>query len=261
MSVQPTGQIGGSTSKSSFFQGLRGSFSLGSVGGGVGSEVATTPNVPETLLTPSILVEEPLVPILPVEPDEPVGPLEPETPEEALTEVQDVQQVIEEVADNEVAPTEVTAELDSLLSAVPMAVDAMTDTLNPPEAGGGTAKETPMLSVTVEHPTIDQSGGVQYVENERIPEMPPDVEGFLQKVEDNVDQIPQEIVIADLQNGQQLPRVLATPVIILPITPKTEVEGKKKSEGYSIRWLIEWSWKMMKVFSGKVIYRDESPES
>lgn len=139
----------------------------------------------------------------------------------------------------------------------PMAVDTMIDTLNPPNVGGGTAKEAPLLSVTVEHPAIDQSGGVQYVETERSHELPPEVDGFLKKVEDNIDQIPQEIVIADPQSGQALPRVMAQPVVVLPISAKVEDEGKKKAPTYSIRWLVEWSWKMMKRFSGKVVYRDE----
>lgn len=150
---------------------------------------------------------------------------------------------------------------DVLAAALPSAVNEMTDTLNPPMAGGGMAKEAPLLSVTVEHPAVDQAGGVQYVETEKSHELPPEVEGFIKKVEDNIDQIPQEVVISDPQSGQQLPRVLATPVVVLPITPKTEDEGKRKSESYSIRWLIEWSWKMMKTFSGKVVYRDESSES
>jgi hypothetical protein len=179
-----------------------------------------------------------------------------------LSEVaQDATAPLESVTEEALQPASevVTDEMLSspLAAAVPTAVDSMTDTLNPPGAvGGSTAKEAPLLNVTVEHPAIDQSGGVQYVEAERAHEMPPEVEGFIQKVEDNADQIPQEIVISDVQTGQQLPRVLATPVVVLPITPETEDEGKHKSSAYSIRWLIEWSWKMMKMFSGKVIYRE-----
>ncbi len=149
------------------------------------------------------------------------------------------------------------APLDVVAQAVPLAVDQMADTLNPPVAGGGTAKEAPLINITVEHPAIDQVPGLQYVETEKSHELPPEVEGFLQKVEDNVDQIPQEIVLSDLQSGQTLPRVMAQPVIILPITAKMEEEGKKKSSSFSLRWLVELSWKLMKIFTGKIIYRQE----
>lgn len=251
MSAQPTDQIGGSTPKLSLLKSLRGSFSQGSFGSSAPTQSTQTTQTPA--------VAQPVVPIAQEVPAE----VPPEAPPIALEQV--AAEVAEDVAFDEAVATEgipdFIPESDSLASAVPTAVDAMTDSLNPPQAGGGLAKEAPLLSVTVEHPAVDQTGGVQYVENERSPEMPPEVEGFLQKVEDNVDQIPQEVVIADLQTGQQVPRVMATPVIVLPITPQTEDEGKKKNAAYSIRWLIEWSWKMMKVFSGKVVYRDESPES
>jgi len=129
------------------------------------------------------------------------------------------------------------------------------DTLNPPNAGGSVSKEASLLSVTLEHPMIDATGGIQYVEQEKPHELPPEVEGFLKTVEDHQDQIPQEIVIANPQTGQALPRVMAQPVIVLPITPEIEEAGKKKQPSYSVRWLVEWSWKMMKAFSGRVVYR------
>lgn len=159
-----------------------------------------------------------------------------------------------------VMPTDelVVAELPAVADvAAPQPAVTSTDSLNPPHPGAGLSKEAPQLSVTVENPALDQAAGVQYVEAEKSHELPPEVEGFIKKVEDHVDQIPQEIVIADPQSGQQLPRVLAQPVVVLPITAKTEAAGQHQPTSHSIRWLIEWSWKMMKKFSGKIIYREE----
>jgi len=46
----------------------------------------------------------------------------------------------------------------------------------------------------------------------------------------------------------------------LPITKKEDKEGRKKSPKYSFRWLVEWSHKIIKVFAGKVIYRQVKEE-
>jgi len=142
-----------------------------------------------------------------------------------------------------------------IAQAVPQVVAQATDTLNPPDVISGSAKEAPLINITVERPAVDAIPGLQDVELEKQHELPPEVEGFLQTVEDHQEQIPHEIVIADSQSGQALPRVMAQPVIVLPITPEIEEDGKKKPPNFSVRWLIEWSWKVMKVFSGKVVYR------
>ncbi|MBW7944711.1 hypothetical protein H3C70_04940 [Patescibacteria group bacterium] len=240
MSAQPAAQIGGTPSKSPLLQRLRGSFSVSTQQVSQPLPASAAPAPPITLEQVAAEVTEEATQAAEIDqapPPEAAAPL----PEEQTPDV----------LSSELVP-------DAAAQAVPMAVTSMTDTLNPPDVvGGGTAKETPLLSVTVEHPAVDQAGGVQYVETEKSHELPPEVEGFIKKVEDNVDQIPEEIVIADQQTGQSLPRVLAQPVVVLPITSKMEEEGKKKPPTYSIRWLIEWSWKMMKRFSGKVVYREE----
>jgi len=46
------------------------------------------------------------------------------------------------------------------------------------------------------------------------------------------------------------------PVIILPITPEVEAVGAKKGPQWSVRWLVEWSRRLMKMFSGKILYAD-----
>lgn len=168
----------------------------------------------------------------------------------------DVVSAVNEVAQDLEVPETVTEEAPAVTEELTQVLHQRVDTLNPPNAiGGGTAKEAPMLNISVERPAVDVVPGMQQVEVERAHEMPPEVEGFLKTVEDNHDQVPQEIVISNPQTGQALPRVMAQPVIVLPLTPQMEDEGKKKPPNFSVRWLIEWSWKVMKVFSGKVVYR------
>jgi hypothetical protein len=150
------------------------------------------------------------------------------------------------------------APTNSLAAAVPLAVAAATDTLNPANPAGGAVKEVREPGLTLEKPAVDQIPGVQYVEQERAAEqeLPPEVDGFLKEVESHHDQAPHEVVIADDQGIQPTTKYLAQPVVILPITPEVEKQGQKQSPQFSIRWLVEWSHKVMKMFSGKVIYRE-----
>lgn len=133
---------------------------------------------------------------------------------------------------------------------------APVDTLNPPHPVGGTVKEIHEPAVTLESPAVDVAQGVQYVETEKNAEIPPEVDGFIKKIENQTDQLPQEIVIADQQGLQPTTKYLAQPVIILPITPEMEKAGARKSSSFSLRWLVEWSRKLMKAFSGRIIYRE-----
>jgi len=106
---------------------------------------------------------------------------------------------------------------------------------------------------------IEQTANIQYVETEKSPELSPEVEKYINEVREDQAKAPREIVIADVT--QDLPvdnQYVAEPVIVLPITPEIEKKGKRKSPKFSLRWLVEWSQKIIKAFSGKVIYRDVS---
>lgn len=152
-----------------------------------------------------------------------------------------------------------SSQVGPLASAVPMAVQAASDaanaSLNPPNAAGGKIKEAPELTFTVEKPGIDQVPGVQYVEQEVSHELPPEVESFLTEVKAHQDQLPAEVVVADHSTPQSASHYAAKPVIVLPITPEVEKKGATQSPKFSVRWLVEWSRKMMKVFTGRVVYR------
>lgn len=111
-------------------------------------------------------------------------------------------------------------------------------------------------SVSLEQVAQDAARGAQQVELEPQPEIPPEVESYLQKVEDNQQTAPEEIVIADGSQTQPTDHQYPSePVVVLPITAKEEQLGAKKSPKLSIRWLVEWSRRLMKVFAGRIIYR------
>jgi hypothetical protein len=143
-----------------------------------------------------------------------------------------------------------------LAQTVPQTTLQAADTLNPQQPmGGSTIKEVLPLNVSSAS-AVEVGTGLQFVEQEPSPELSPEVESFLERVEDHQEQLPQEIAIADGSTS-----VSATthhpsqPVIVLPITPEIEEQGKRKSPLWSIRWLVEWSHRIVKAFTGQVIYR------
>lgn len=150
--------------------------------------------------------------------------------------------------------------LDEIQSQVPhgiaQAVDQATDTLNPNQPVG-TAKERIEKTAGVDQQSVDIGAAVQVVEQEKNPEIPVEVESYLQRVEDHHDTAPTEVVIADGTNESIKTNYPSQPVIVLPITEAEEKEGEKKSPKNSIRWLVEWSHKIIKMFTGKVIYKQE----
>ncbi len=103
--------------------------------------------------------------------------------------------------------------------------------------------------------SIEQGANVQVVEVEKSPELSLEVEKYLQEVHDDKDQAPKEIAIADeIANLPTQNQFVSEPVIVVPITPEIEKRGKRKSPKFSIRWLVEWSQKIIKMFAGKVVY-------
>jgi len=144
----------------------------------------------------------------------------------------------------------------AIAQAVPQVALNATDTLNPVQPTT-TLKES-TVSVSPDISPIESGAGLQQVEYEQSGELPPEVESYLQKVEEQQNKVLEEVVIAD---GTTTPSVVhppvKKPVIVLPITAAEEKAGQKKPLHLSIRWLVEWSKKIMKMFSGEVIYRQE----
>lgn len=150
--------------------------------------------------------------------------------------------------------------LQPVASVAPQAIAQATDTLNPGYAAGS-AKEALDAGVSPDYTQADSEaalGDVSHVEAERTPEISPEVEAYLTKVQDHTNQVPEEIVIADDGKEISTKPYIAQPVIVLPLTEEEEKQGQNKKTTFSIRWLVEWSRKIMKIFSGKVVYKESS---
>jgi hypothetical protein len=159
---------------------------------------------------------------------------------------------------------EVISELESssvVAQALPTAVTQVADQqLNPPipTPVGATAKERAEAASPDAGGVVEVAQAIQYVEHEPSPEIPPEVDGFLKRAQDHSAQAPKEIVIADGSTDAPVENsVPSQPVVVLPITEETEQKAKHKSPKLSIRWLVEWSHKIMKKFVGRVIYREK----
>jgi hypothetical protein len=239
----PQGDQTAQTSKSAVLNKLRMSFAQG---GGFTSPIATpqpvaatpTPVAPVTSVPPAPIVEPENVSVA-----EPVPQAAPK-----------LEQVLQEASQSAPEPLP-PEEISSLAAAVPTAVAQVAeDSLNPSYPVGGTVKEVGPLPTAVETPQVDVSPGLQYVETEPQ-EMPPEVESFLTKVENHHEQLPQEIVIKENSAADPVLQSIPQPVIVLPITPEIEKKGLSKNAEFSVRWLVEWSHKMIKMFAGRVIYK------
>lgn len=99
--------------------------------------------------------------------------------------------------------------------------------------------------------------GVQSVEHEKRPEIPPEVEEYMTEVQDDQAQLPDEVVVADGQMPTVQPHYVAKPVIVLPMTKEEIEKGLKSPKTHSYRWLSEWAHKIWKMFSGEVVYQDD----
>ena len=150
--------------------------------------------------------------------------------------------------------------LDEIQNTIPhgvvQAVDQITDTLNP-QMVVRSSKERVEPTTSLDSRETDFDSGVQTVEEEKNPELPVEVESFLQRVEDHHETAPTEVVIADGTVEVPTNTYPSRPVIVLPITQAEEREGTRKSPKFSFRWLVEFSHKIIKMFTGKVIYRQE----
>ena len=146
---------------------------------------------------------------------------------------------------------------DPMAQVMPQALEAMAQPgqqppTQPPAAyPATTAKE----SIALSSQEISSAGPA--VEYEPNPEIAPEVESYMEKVESHPEQIPHEVVLSGQDMLVTPPKTMSQPVIVLPITPDEEAVGAKKSPKFSIRWLVEWSRRIMRMFSGKVIYRQD----
>lgn len=132
------------------------------------------------------------------------------------------------------------------------------DTLNPAQPTPSTIKEQgPAFNVDQ---SMELPVGVQSIEELRTPEIPVEVEKFIQEVKDDEQSVPQEVVIADQTQLTQPAPTLAKPVIVLPMSEQEFRQSKKEPVSSSKRWLGEWIDKITKIFMGEVVFRENQGE-
>ena len=131
-----------------------------------------------------------------------------------------------------------------------------TKILNPPAAAVTTTFKETTQPGAPDQAIVDTIPGVQVVEQEVSPEIPVEVESFIEKAETS-GHLPQEITIAgDQITTTPVQKVAKQPVIVLPISEEIEKKGARKGIKFSLRWLVEWSRKIMKMFVGRVVYKE-----
>lgn len=129
------------------------------------------------------------------------------------------------------------------------------DPLNPPYAGkSGTKKETTQGSSDV---TVTEVPGVQVIEHEPSVEIAPEVQGWIEKIEQEKLNIPEHIVVADDTAAQPTGNYASSPVIVLPMTEDQVKKGLNQNVKQSVRWLATWCVRVIKMFKGSVVYRQE----
>ncbi len=98
----------------------------------------------------------------------------------------------------------------------------------------------------------------QPAEVEPTPEISPEMDKFVEKVEQQVVKPATETVIAQTQPAA-VPKTISQPVVILPATEKVIQKGLHQSITHSVRWLAEWCLRQIRKFKNVlVVYRENS---
>ncbi|MDA1079919.1 MAG: hypothetical protein O2840_04510 [bacterium] len=144
-----------------------------------------------------------------------------------------------------------------LAQVLPQVLNQAIDTLNAPHPAGSARMPEQRASATAEI-APELAGHMQAVEQEPSPELSPEVEGYIEAVEHHAEQQPEEIVIADGSLPTQHSALPVKKVVVLPITEEETKAARLKNTTWSIKWLVSWTERLIKMFQGSVVYR--SPE-
>ncbi len=152
--------------------------------------------------------------------------------------------------------TESTADqtADALAAqAMPQYAEELYHEVQPPQ--GGARGERIHVGAGMDSAAIEAATGMQAVEYEPQPEISPEVQEYMQSVEEHQETLPQEIVIADGHHAPTNTHVPKQPVIVLPVDESIEQKARFKSPNHAIAWLWRWTRKISKMFPNKVVYK------
>ena len=141
-------------------------------------------------------------------------------------------------------------------SVAPVILNQLAKKDHPPEVRAVTSgsKERAIVK-SPDAQASETASGQQVVEFEKNPEISPEVAEYVQRVEDHADQLAEPIVVDGQQLSTNQHHHPTQPVIVLPISTADEKKARFKSVKFSIKWLVEFSHKIIKEFVGSVIYR------
>lgn len=173
--------------------------------------------------------------------------------------------IIDEIEQKSANPVDESAAASALFASVtpqalPQATEEMWQQAQPQPQGGQTGKERTAGTWSLDSAVQESGGMLTAVEQEKQPEISPEVESYMQRVE-NTQESPAEELAKLIPTVVSASSPAQTEVVrVLPISKSSAVAGHAKSPKFSIRWLVEWSDKVIKMFQGKAVYRtSESP--
>jgi len=97
---------------------------------------------------------------------------------------------------------------------------------------------------------------VQYIESPpSSPEISPEVSEYLQRVDDDKEKYPKEVVLADEKKIEEMQKSgISDDVVVIPMTADLEKKSKGKNTKLSVTWLIHWCNKIKEMIVGRVVY-------
>jgi hypothetical protein len=117
--------------------------------------------------------------------------------------------------------------------------------------------EQPTANTETAQPEQASNQPAEY-ENSQV-ELEPTIEKLQAEVEQHKMKAPENVVVRQDTPQQPLPKTVAQPIIILPLTEESMKKGKKKSPTESIRWLVAWANRQLRLFKNiLVVYRKSS---
>ena len=96
------------------------------------------------------------------------------------------------------------------------------------------------------------------IELERSPEIPLEVESWVQEVEQHAHHAPKEVKVVDSFTAQMPAEEAKQSVVVLPVTRDVVKKGMSAKITESVHWLSAWCMRLIKKFHGMVAYREPS---
>lgn len=142
------------------------------------------------------------------------------------------------------------------------------EVLNTPLPGETAPAPTEQTPTTVEQsvapeqpPTPEQSGDQPAEYESSQAEIEPTIEKLQAEIERNKVKAPDKVAVRQDKADEAVPKTVAQPVIILPISESKMAEAKKKDPSFSIRWLYTWARRQVRKLQNILVMYRDSPRN